>query len=311
MDFDSIIRSSYSWVSATNIIWFIAFFWIALPFITILPQVFSTGLIYSQATMPLAVLLYDILYVVLILGVILLIQHSLIQKHARVSSLSARKIIDLIFLVFVELGYVFFWTISVKLRKIQHLTLIFSALFGYLFLISFNAVILVLFSWSLLGYVSIAIRNMVMVFFSTTIFCNKESLSIKGAIKESWAITHNRVVDTFSSILVSVFLAFVLFSFVTLVLGAFSSIVLRFFFIDSLAFSLGIKVSMAFGLGVALIAYHFMIAEVFTQLEGHKVASSRIKRILSRRVLSSKNQKLASPRRSFAKKKVVKKKSKR
>ncbi|MEI7960871.1 MAG: hypothetical protein WCI04_00910 [archaeon] len=311
MNFDSIIRSSYSWLSATNILWFIAFFWIALPVITILPPIFTAGQIYSQVTMPVAVLLYDVLYITLIFGVILLIQNSLLEKHNKVANLNTRKVIDLVFLVFVELGYILIWNISAKLRKFQILLIISSALLGYLFFISSDVIALVLFAWSLLGYFSIVIRNMVMVFFSTTVFCKNETIGIKAAIKESWAVTQHRVADTFSSIIVSAFLAFVLFAFITLALGAFSSILLRFFFIDGVAVSLGIKVATAFGLGIALIAYHFMIAEVYTQLEKHKAASSSIKRILSRRVLSPKSSKNISPRRSFAKKKTVKKKSRR
>ena len=311
MDFNSIIRSSYSWISASKVIWFVAFFWISLPFITMLPQIFNIGSIYSTATMPLAVLLYDALYVALIFGVVLLIQRSLIQKHETVAKLGIRKMVDLIFLVFVEFFYVLVWNISVRLRKVQILLIISSALLGYLFFLSQDTIILILFTWSLLGYFSIVIRNIIMVFFSTMIFCNKASLSIKEAIKESWAITHNKVVDTFSSIIVSAFLAFVLFAFVTLALGAITSLLLRFFFIDSVAISLGIKISMAFGIGIALIAYHFMIAEVYTQLHSHKAASTSIKHILSRRVLSPKSHKLVTPHRSFAKKKPVKKKARR
>lgn len=286
MDFDGIVRSAYSWISVGKVIWFVAFFWISLPFIIILPQLFASGAVYSSVTKPLAILLYDVLYVALIIGVVLLIQHCLVAKREKISPLGVRKVIGLVFLVFVELFYVFVWNINAKLRNIQLLLVISSALLGYLFIASMDWVVLVLFSWSLLAYSALAIRNFVMLFFSTSIFCNKDFLGIKGSIKESWAITHGRVADTFSAIIVSLFLAFVLFAFVTLALGAVSSLFLRFFFIDTISISLGFKVSMAFGLGIALIAYHFMIADVFTQLERHRAASNGIKKILARRVLS-------------------------
>jgi len=285
MDFNSIIRSAYSWVSIRKVIWFIAFFWISLPFIIVLPQLFESGAVYSKITMPIAILLYDVLYIALIFGIILLIQRCLAEKHEKVVTLNLRKIIDMIFLVFVELFYVFVWNINARLRRIQILLVISSALLGYLFLLTINTIVLVLFAWSLLGYFSLVIRNCIMAFFTTSIYINKNPPGLKDAVKESWAMTHNKVADTFSSIIVSAFLAFVLFAFITLALGAVSSIILRFFFIDSIALSLGFKVSMAFGLGVALIAYHFMIADVYSQLDRHRATSTGIKRLLAHRVL--------------------------
>lgn len=310
MNFNSIVRSAYSWLSVKKIIWFIAFFWISLPFILILPKLFESGAIYSELTKPLAIILYDVLYIALIVGVILLIQRCLLAKHERAPSLGITKVIKLVLLVFVELFYAFVWNINARFRRIQILLLISSALLGYLFALTLDNILLVIFAWGLLAYFYFVIRNCIMLFFSTTIFVNMGSISITGAVKESYSLIHNRVADTFSSIIISAFLAFVLFAFVTLAMGALASLVLRFFFIDSLAVSLGFNVSTAFGIGIGLIAYHFMIAEVFAQLNKHKAASTSIKRILAHRVLHPKAHKPVAVRSSLHKKKA-KKKSKR
>lgn len=301
MDFREIARSSYSWVSKGSIVWFLVFFWVSLPFIIILPQFFQSGLVYSGSLKSIALALYNVLYVILFLGVIALINFAVSKRDYFDFKVRARNVVDLVFLVFVELFYIFVWNINIRFRKLQLLFLVASALLCLVLISTDNIVALVLFSWALLGYFALVIRNAVMLFFSTSILINKPDISLKEAVRESWALTHSRVALAFSSILIAFAIAFLIFVFITLALGAVAAIALSYFFINSIALSMGFKIAAAFSLGVALVAYHFMIAEIYSQLHIHRHVSTKIRHALARRVLSGKHPALAVRR--FAKKK--------
>ncbi len=308
MDFSRVVSSAYSWVSLNKVIWFIIFFWISLPCIVILPQAFEKGLIFSNVTRPVAIVLYDLLYVTLVLGVIVLMNNCLVEKKSSKGfDFGARKVLDLIFLVFVEMFYVLVWNINAFFRKAQLLLLIAFVLLLYYFSMV-QTELLGYLLW-LLGtaYFILVVYNAVRLFFSTSVFIQKSAtLGIVESIKESWALTHNKFNETLYAIIISLFLAFIIFAFVTIALGGLAAVILQFFLINPVAFSLAFSVSPAFGLGVALIAYHYMVAEAFTQLHSHAEASSQIRRILANRAMKG-SHKAVVVRRPLAKKKVKKK----
>ena len=101
-------------------------------------------------------------------------------------------------------------------------------------------------------------------------------------------------------------MGFVLFSFVTVAFGALASVFLQFFVINPVAVALGFTIAPAFGLGIALIAYHYMMAEIFIQLSSHHESSKSIKRILAKRVFASPHKGIVA-RRPLSKKKKSKK----
>ena len=146
MDYNRLLAASFSWFSLDKVFWFIALFWVSLPFIVTLPQLFQTGAVYSDVTLPIAVILYDVLYVILFFGIVLLIQSCLSPKTGVSKEFGLRRVVDLVFLVFLEMFYVFVWNISVRLRKVQLLLIIAAALFWLLFISSFNIFILIIFS---------------------------------------------------------------------------------------------------------------------------------------------------------------------
>jgi hypothetical protein len=312
MDFSKVVSSAYSWISLKKVIWFIVFFWVSLPCIFILPQAFQKGLIFSNITRPVAMVLYDLLYVTLVLGIIVLMNHCLVEKKSSKGfDFGARKVLDVIFLVFVEMFYVLVWNINSFFRKAQLLLLIAFILLLYYF--SMVQTELLSYLLWLLGtaYFILVVYNGVRLFFSTSVFIQKSAtLGIVDSVKESWALTHNKFNESLYSIVVSVFLAFILFAFVTIALGGLGSVILQFFVINPVAMSLAFSVSPAFGLGVALIAYHYMVAEAFTQLHSHAEASSQIKHILANRAMKG-SHKAVVVRRPLAKKAKAKKKSRK
>ncbi len=310
MDFSKIANSAYSWISLKKAVWFIVFFWVALPFIFFLPQAFQKGMIYSSVTRPVAFVLYDLLYATLVLGVIVLMNQCLVEKKSvKHVDFCAGKILQIIALVFVEVFHILVWNLNAFFRKAQLLLLIaFVLLLYYYSLVQSELLMLLL--W-LLGtaYFILVVYNAVRLFFSTSVFIqNCSSMGVVDAVKESWALTHNKFNATLYSIVLSLFLAFILFAFVTIALGALGAIILQFFVINPVALNLAFSISPAFGLGIALVAYHYMVAEAFSQLHSHSQASSSIKRILANRVMKG-SHKAVVVRRPLAKK--AKKKSRR
>lgn len=297
MNYRKIVNSAYSWISLDKAIWYLIFFWIAVPVLLGLPQVFEQG-VYSSTTMPLAVVLYDVLYVSVIMGLVVLIQFFLERKNSFVVKMSIKRFVDVFFLVFLELFYVFIWNLNSSFRLIQALLLVAAALVFYYSTIIVSEATLSLAWLCLSAYFVLVIYNAVRVIFSTTIFFHKD-IGIKETIKESWALTQDRFYDVFSSLALIAVLSFVLFSFMVIALGTLGSLVLSYFFIDSVAMGLGFKVATAFALGPALIVYHCAFVELFLQLSSKSETTSRVRKILAHKIL----RKAKAPVRKLAKKK--------
>ena len=288
MDYHKIISSAYSWMSIDKAKLFLLFFWVSLPFLIILPQVFDKNLIYSGSTKPIAIILYGILYFTLFLGLIVLIQYCLKKKNEKVSNMDFNKIVSVVKLVFLEGFYVFIWNINSKLRVSQILFLISTGLFFILSSFFPNSLWVFALYISISIYSLLAVYNFGRVFFSSTVFCSEENYSIKQAIMRSWALTHGRMIKSFSPILWVLVLMFLMFAFITLALGSFAAIFLKIFLIEPLAISIGFRAAAAFALAPCLIAYHYAIADVYSQLKDSHNSSTSIKRILAHRVLNKK-----------------------
>lgn len=285
MNYDEIVKSAYSWISLKKVAWFIAFFWVALPFILLMPMVFEKRLVYSHATLPIAMILYNILYFTLIVGIIMLIHYCLEGKKQESCKLSAKRIFDIILLVFVELFYILVWGSNVSLRKVQLLLIIASSLAFYCYNFFGFEYVLYALALSLISYAILCFYNFVRLFFTTSVFSNRCDLGIRETIKESWALTHGKSRETLNGILLGSFFSVIIFLFIYIALGAVATMVFNYFFINSLALSFGFKVAAAFALGPALLAYHFSMAEVFSQLNSHKEYSKKINKVLAHRLL--------------------------
>ena len=77
--------------------------------------------------------------------------------------------------------------------------------------------------------------------------------------------------------------------------------VLGFFFLNPVAVSLGFRAATLFALAPAIIAYHYAVTEVYSQLNFHRDTSNSIRRILAHKVLAPAKHK--APARKLAKKK--------
>jgi len=272
-----------------------------------LPQAFETG-VYSEITLPIAHALYSILYLTFVVGVVVLMQHCLSEKKVGTCKVTLRRLVDTVFLVFVEFFYLLVWNIYFPFRAIQLLLIIASALVYYYHLVIQTELSYYIAALMFVAYFILVVYNAIRLFFSTTVFCQRD-MSIKECVKESWYLTHNRFNEAFYAIALALALAFVLYWFLTIAFGAFASIVLKLFFadflsntfvfIDEAAMLIGFKAAGAFALGPVLIAYHYAITEGYVQLASHKSSSHSIKRILAHRTLHKKSK---APVRKFAKK---------
>jgi hypothetical protein len=301
MNSGKIVSAAYSWISAERVLWYLLFFGISIPFLLLFPQIFEKN--YFGVARSIAVVFYDILYLAVILGVLLLIQFCLTSKKEQVKKLSVTKVIDAIFLVFVELFYALVWNIHFPFRAIQFLLIIASALVYYYYTIIQTELLLTVSYLCFTAYFILVVYNAIRIFFSTTAFCHK-GLSLKDSVKESWNITEGKFYEIFSSGGLVVLLSVALFLFLAISLGTIASLMLKYFFVDSVALSLGFRAGIAFALAPAIIAYHYAMIEVYLELSNHKSSEATVKRLLANRVLAPKR--FAAKAKPKAKKKVVK-----
>lgn len=303
MDYKKILFSTYSWVSIDKVKMFLLFFWISLPVLIILPSLFSDNLIYEGFSKVVASILYAVLYLAFFLGFVFLIQGCLKSFHKSFYPFNFKKLRGLIELVFLELFYVLIWNVSSKWRVFQLLLIILNALLFVLSSLFPNSLWLLAFYTSASGLALLFSYNFGRIFFSSTIFFTNPNYSAKEAIFLSWKLTRVGVLKVFSPIIWVFVLIFLMFSFFTLALGSFAAIFLKIFLIESLAINFGFKLAAAFALSPCLIAYHYAIMEIYSQLSAVHESSYSIKRLLAHKVFYKKKP-------SSKKKRVVKKKRK-
>ena len=311
MNYDEIISSAFAWISLKKVAWFLVFFWLSFAVLFLVPQAIQKQA-FSSIGVTFVYSLYTIMYICALIGLISLVQACLGEKRFSAQKMSITRVIDTIFLVFVEMWFVWVWNLNKRLRVPQILLLI-GASFLYWYWLFDSAVIpsiiLALFVWA---YVSLVVYNWVRICFSMLCFYSKEQ-SIVGAAKDSWALTHNRFVETISATILSIGTALVLFAIAVVVLGAIANLVLLLFFTAPIAYGLAMSAATLFALAPALLAYQYAMTNVYAQLRRESQSSATIRKLLAKKVLSKKSTYHAhiTPKRSFAKKKIKKAKKKR
>ena len=298
MDFGRITGASLAWLHRKGVVWFLLFFWITLPVILFLPEIVASGA-YSSVALPFVSAIYNALYVIVIIGLLVLIQFCLQQHRMPVRAFSLERLMGVIALVVMELFTVLVWGTVAAWRSLQLLLIIIGALLFYYLSVAQLSVFRWLFVIIALAYIILVVYNSVRLFFSSSVFAS-QNVSPRMALEEAMMLTRHRAFDTLKGIVVSVVLAFIVFFFLGLVVGTIASLVLTYFLIKPVALAWGIKIAIVVGFGPAILVYHSAIADVFAQLVARYAATAHIRKALSLRVLATKR---ATPRRTFKKKK--------
>jgi len=301
MNYDSVIDATHNWISAKRVFWFIIFFCLSLPVLVMVPWVIEEQWVYAPL-IPLVYLLFDLMYLCLIVGLLALTQWCLKQKNFSFQEISIGRIVDTVFLVLVEMWFVLVWNLHRAYRFTQLLLLIGIPLLYYYSLYNATGFIQWALALFIVLYAAMVFYNAIRVCFSVIIFYNKD-VSIVEAVKDSWALTHRRFWHTLLGLLLSIAALFVLFAFIMIVLGALTNLVLLAFFTAPIAYSVTIKAVFPFALAPAVIGYYFAVIEIYAQLSKERSSGTKIRHALARRAI-------AAPRRSFAGKKAVRAKSK-
>ncbi len=309
MDYDAIINSTYKWISIKKVIWFLIFFWLAFPVIFLVPSMLQMNF-FSVWIVTAVALLYDVMSIALIVSFLVLITACLEKKNLRTKKVSLTRFIDTIFVVIIKLWYVFVWSMHKSYRYTQLLLLVGTALLSYYFYYSFGQkdILLALLLIFAAGYLITVIYNSVKLCFSVIVFYNKD-VSVKGAVKESWHLTHRKFWQILLGLIFSAGTLLVLFIVVCLVLGSILNIILLLYFIPPVAYAISSKAVMLFALAPVLVGFCYSVIEIYSQLEKHRASTRTIKHFLARKVLSKgKVVKRKSVSVAKKKKKVVKKK---
>jgi hypothetical protein len=309
MDYNSIINSTYNWLSLEKLIWFLVFFWISLPVFLLVPVGIEKGIFATNKLWFVAVL-YSLIYFALIVACITLTHHCLKKKNFDAKELSITKILNAIILVFVQFWYVLVWNIHKKYRFSQLLLLFgIPLLWFYLTNLSNWFIELAFFSF-LLAYFLIIIYNYIRVSFSLTYFFSNDC-AVREAIKESWHMTHNKFLKVLFSYLIILVSVGALFITYVLIFGAIISLILLNYFIPPLAYNIASFVAMLIAFAPTLISYYFAYFELYSQLMSHNKSNSAIKRMLTKRVFGKKEpvKEIKRKLKKSAKKKLVKNKS--
>jgi len=293
MNYDKIINAVYDWINLEEVYWFLTFFWLSLPVLAIIPQALAKDF-FTPDLLWLVYILYDIMYVAVILGLVALTQNCLIKRHLHTQKVSPSKALDTFFLVFLEFWYIFAWNLNRRLRVIQILLLMAVPLLYYYWSFDNSLLVSSLLSFFVWAYVTVVAYNAVRYCFSIMCFyhdCN----TIQDAAKRSWEITHHRFVEVLTGVVLSLGAAFVLFAVVSVILGAMANVILLYFFNPPLAYSIATNSAMLFALAPAIMGYHYAVSVMYHELLNEKDTDRRIKKYLAKKVLFS------EPRRLFKK----------
>ena len=305
MDYDRIINLTYNWISLKKVFWFLIFFWLAMPILFVVPWALEKQF-FDESFSWIVYILYAIIYFGIIVGFVSLTCACLGQKKLKYQNPTKSKFFDTFLLVLLELWYIFIWNIHKSHRFTQLLLLIGTPLLYFYYLFNPTELILGALILFTILYLVTLIHNSVRLFFTVTIFYNK-NLSKREAIKECWELTHKKFVVTFFSILLVVGVVFVMFAVIAIILEAVAYLLLIPAFNPAVAYSLAQTIAVLFALGPATISYYFGVIEIYSQLEKERDSSSRIKRLLARKILSPKKH-LKEENQKVKKRKVKKNK---
>jgi hypothetical protein len=307
MDYDKIISATYNWFSLDKLMWFLVFFWLSFFVLVFVPLAFRINW-FAQSSLWVINSLVGIIYLVLILMLMVLTSHTLKHNKFDAKDISFTRIIDTIFLVFLELWYIFVWNLHKAYRVTQLLLL-----FGLPLLLVYSLAVKSLFiDLALLifaiGYGIIVVYNSIRLIFSVMLFYHKD-LKIKKAIKEAWHLTHKKFWKILLGVILAIAALFVVFAIITIVFGAIVHLILLNFFTNPIAYELAVSFSSILALAPVLVGYYFAMTEMYSQLIVEDHSSRRIKRILAGRVISPRKKQLKKKKAS--KKNLVKKKIKK
>lgn len=305
MDYDKIINSAYDWISLDKLIWFLFFFWLSLPVFLLVPIGIEKGFFYSGLFW-LVDILYYIMYFAILLALMLLTTGCLNKKNFKTHAISISKFGDTIFLVFLELWYVFVWNIHKSYRFTQLLLLIGLPLLAFYNLTVVSPIIIFAFWVFIISYGFIVLYNAMRLSFSISIFYSEE-ISIKNAIKKSWHLTHKKFLKIFAGYIFAISSALVLFVVLSSILSLISSLFLLQQYTWAIAYKLSLLIGTLLAAPPALLSYYFSFAEIFYQINNYHKSNTIIKNILSRKVLSKKPSKKKKVKTKSKKKKVKKK----
>jgi len=308
MNYDKIISATHSWFSLNKLAWFLIFFWLSVSMLFLVPWALEKQY-FDESVSWIIYIFYALIYLGVLLGFITLNCACLGNKRLKYTEPTKRSLVSLLILVFVELVHVFIWNLHRSYRFTQLLLLLGIPLLYFYYLFNSTQMILVSLAIFLVLYLVMVIYNIVRLFFTVTIFYNKND-SIKEVIRESWGLTHGKFVITFFSIVLVVGVVFVMFAIMAIILGGIANVILLPHFTPVVAYELAKTIAIIFALGPAILSYYFGVIEVYAQLDKEKESSSRIKRILTKKVLSPKKKSVRKVKKA-TKKKTKKKSSKK
>lgn len=287
MNYERIIEASYKHFSLKRDVWFLLLFWIAFPIIVLIPWAFEKNIFGSESKAFLLVI-YEIVYLVAVLGFIILNNYFLSQKNINSPKITLKRFLLIFPLVFIEMWYLFVWNLTNKyLRVTQILLLLGIPLFTYYFATVKSNFIFYSLVFFLFCYTLLIIHNFVRLLFTVPIYLSKD-ISVFEAPKESWGLTQNKFESTLVALVLSIGVITIIFFAITIILAFMADIVLSNFFISSIAKDLALRGAYLFALAPALIFYYSGISEIFTQLLKEKESSMRIKNLLTKKVFAEK-----------------------
>jgi hypothetical protein len=307
MDYDGLIASTYNWFSIDKLIWFLIFFWLAIPVFLLVPAALEMNLFY-QNKLWLVNTLYSILYMGFLIGLLTLIYNCLNKEKFSTCDFTITKFIDVILLVFLEFWYVLVWNIHKSYRFTQLLLLFGIPLLYFYSQYVIDSFIDFALNIFVLSYLIIIIYNFIRLSFSVTYFMSG-NFSLKDSIKESWHMTHNKFPQVFFSYLIILGSVFVLFTFIGLFLGAVLNLILMNYFISSVSYDIALFLTIVILIGPAIIAYHNAYLSLYEQLYLKERSNRRVKKFLASKVFEEELEEFIED--SKKKKKKVKKKTKK
>jgi len=267
--------------------------------------------LFAPQLLAIVYILYDIMYIALLVGIISLVQSTLSTKGIEAKKVTLRRLVDTVLLVFVEMWFALVWNLNRKFRAPQLLLLIALPLLYMYWGFDKSLPVSIVLAVALWAYLSLLVHNCIRLSFSVMSFYSGD-FSVVGAAKQSWALTHGKFVETTSAIVISLGSAFVLFAITAIILGIIAHLILLLFFIQPVAYALAVRGATLFAFAPAILGYHHSFASIFAQLIKKNQSAGRIRGILAKKTLSKEvHHSQITPKRSFAKKKAKKAKKKK
>lgn len=262
MDFNRIFNASLKWFSVPKAILFILFFWLSLSLLFLIPwdDIILDSLFYFLQ------IFYGIIILVTIFSLLLLTWFVLYNKKFKLVNFSFTVFVDSLFLVLMEIFYVFFWNKNKKYRVVQLLLIFGMLLMSYYSFLVTDLFVSFSFLFFTIFYFVLVFYNCIRLSFSIPSFYSKK-LSIKKSIEESWKITDKNFSKIFYAYCIILFSAVGIFLVSSIILGIISNVFLLLFLNQPIAYRLSVTFGTVFALAPAIITYYFGFAELYYQVQ--------------------------------------------